>query len=394
MGTFLFCTDSKQALTLILLIILASCAGGNTVLQNQPPIVQGEKIPDGLPWSWPISTPETQGMDSEILADMLYQIQDEDYAIDSVMVLRNGFVLLDAMVYPFQRQQKHIIHSCTKSIMSALIGIAIEQGFISCVGTPVLDFFPAVQLENLDEIKQSMTLQDLLTMSTGLNCRDSYLYNWRGLDDLWASDDWVEHILSLPMSDPPGTRFEYCNSASLLLSAIIQETTGMKASQFAEQNLFDPLGILDYEWRENPEGITIGWGDLYLMPHDMAKIGQLYLDGGVWGSQRIVTADWVAESTRQQVPAFTLEDGYGYQWWIDHDGIYMALGYRGQFIFIVPERQLVVVFTSDLEDNDFFIPEFLLKEYIISAAVSSEAIPEDPRRVQQMERLIDALGAP
>ena len=143
---------------------------------------------------------------------------------------------------------KHIIHSCTKSIISALIGIAIEQGYIESVKQPVLSFFPTRTAANLDANKEAMTLEHLLMMASGLECRDSYLYRWRGLNQMRQTDDWVQFMLDLPMAEPSGTRFEYCNGASFLLSAIIQETTGMSASEFAEAHLFGPLGISDVEW--------------------------------------------------------------------------------------------------------------------------------------------------
>jgi len=205
-------------------------------------------------------------------------------------------------------------------------------------------------------------------MSSGLECRDSYLYNWRGLNEMRESDDWVQFMLNLPMAEPPGTRFEYCNGGSFLLSAIIQETTGMSALAFAEENLFGPLNITDVHWPANPEGITIGWGDIHMRPHDMAKIGYLYLNGGQWDGEQVVPAAWVKASTQAHIAAGTLSDGYGYQWWVDDGGYYMAIGYQGQFIYVVPEKDMVVVFTSELDESDFFIPETLLNEYIIPAA--------------------------
>jgi len=199
-------------------------------------------------------------MDSEMLAKMFDAIQEQNHDIDSVTVIRNGYLVADATVHPFGQGSKHIIHSCTKSIISALIGIAIEQGYIESVKQPVLNFFPERTAANLDANKEAMTLEHILMMASGLGCRDSYLYRWRGLNQMRQTDDWVQFMLDLPMTEPPGTRFEYCNGASFLLSAIIQETTGMSASAFAEAHLFGPLGISDVEWPSNSQGITIGWG--------------------------------------------------------------------------------------------------------------------------------------
>jgi CubicO group peptidase (beta-lactamase class C family) len=173
-------------------------------------------------------------------------------------------------------------------------------------------------------------------------------------------------MLDLPMAEPPGTRFEYCNGGSFLLSAIIQETTGMSAREYAMENLFGHLDINDMYWPSNPEGISIGWGEMHLKPHDMAKIGMLYLNEGKWEGKQVIPAAWVEASTRMHLPA-TLSDGYGYQWWVDEGGYFMALGYKGQFIYVVPEVELVVVFVSNLAESDFFVPEILLNDYILPA---------------------------
>jgi len=280
-------------------------------------------------------------MDSEMLADMLKTIEEQDYDVDSVMVVRHGYMVVDAAIYPFKPGSRHIVYSCTKSVISALVGIAIDEGYIEGVDQLVLDLFPERTVTNLNADKQAMTLEDVLTMSTGLECRDSYLYRWRGLRQMQQSDDWVQFMLDLPMAEEPGTRFEYCNGASFLLSAIVQETTGMNALAFANEHLFGPLGIIDVQWLSNPQGITIGWSDLYLTPHDMAKIGYLYLNVDLWEGEQVVSAEWVEASTREHIPAKTLQDGYGYQWWVDDSGIYMALGYSEQHSHRFPgERAL------------------------------------------------------
>jgi CubicO group peptidase (beta-lactamase class C family) len=344
--------------------------------------------------AWRTSTPEEQGMDSEVLADMLETIAEQDYDIDGVVVVRNGYMVVDATVYPFELGSRHIIYSCTKSVVSALVGIAIDKGYIEGVDQPTLDFFPERSVANLDADKQAMTLEDVLTMSSGLKCRDSYLYRWRGLHEMRQSEDWVQFVLDLPMAEEPGTKFEYCNGASFLLSAIIQETTGLSAFEFANEHFFGPMDIVNVEWSSNPQGITIGWSDLHLTPHDMAKIGYLYLNEGRWDGEQVVSAEWVRASTREHIPAGTLEDGYGYQWWIDDAGIYMALGYSGQYIVVVPDQDMVVVFISDLEEQDFYVPQGLLTDFIIPAAKSPTPLPNNPDGVALLESRTEALASP
>ena len=161
----------------------------------------------------------------------------------------------------------------------------------------------------------------------------------------------------------------------------------MSASAFAEAYLFGPLGISNVEWPSNSRGITIGWGELRMRPHDMAKIGYLYLNKGRWDGEQIIPAAWVAASTGKQIAA-TLQDGYGYQWWITDDGVYSAQGYAGQYIFVVPEHELVVAFTGNLSESDFSAPQTLLSYFVIPAARSSTPLPTNPDGVQLLESKI------
>lgn len=359
--------------------------------------------------SWPVSTPEDQGIDSAKLVEMVayYEAQrakKEQIQIDSITMARNGIIVADIYLNPmFPRNTKHVIHSCTKSIMSILIGIAIAEEYLDGVDVPVLEIFPDKKCANRDGRLQALTLKDLLTMQTGLRSRDSYLYEWEGLFAMQAADDWVEFTLNLPFDVEPGTRFDYSNVSSLLLSAIIARTTGMDTLSFARRYLFQPLGIDDVRWAQSPQGIYIGWARMWLKPRDMAKIGLLYLHKGRWDGRQIVPARWVEESTSphafpkryRPVPdrngerdlQKTIEnwiatrvirpfaDGYGYQWWLDKSGSYSALGVGGQYITVVPGGNLVVVFTSKLSGVDSFLPAKLLEKYILPAILSDQALP-------------------
>jgi CubicO group peptidase (beta-lactamase class C family) len=384
---------------IILFVAVGILVGSCRPAQEAERPVQGAVSSPGLAapyWpteGWRTSLPEEQGMDSQTLAEMLDAIGERAYDIDSVTVVRNGYVVADATVYPFEPDSVHVVHSCTKSIVSALIGIAIDQGYIEGVDQPILDFFPERSVANLNANKKVMTLEHVLTMAGGWECQDSYLYRWRGLREMERSQDWVQYMLDLPMAEEPGTTFEYCNGGSFLLSAIIQEATGTSALAFAEEHLFGPLGISDVVWPSNPRGISIGWGEMRMRPHDMAKIGYLYLKEGQWEGEQVVPADWVAVSTRKHIDA-TLQDGYGYQWWVTDDGVYMALGYAGQFIFVVPEKDMVVVFTSQLEESEFYTPQRLLDDFVIPAARSSGPLPANPDGVASLEAATRDLAAP
>ena len=352
-------------------------------------------VADPVAWptdEWPVSTPEEQGMDSARLADLVDVIASQP-GLDGVIVVRNGHVVLDAVVYPFGSDDPHIVHSCAKSVVATLIGIAIDQGLLAGVDVPVVEILGDAAPEAVDDRKAAMTVEDLLTMSTGLDCRDSYLYDWVGLTEMLQSEDWAAHVLALPMGDEPGTKFEYCNGSSYLLSAILSEVTGMSASEYAEQVLFGPLGFGGFEWPAGPDGTTMGWGQLWLHPADLAKLGYLYLRDGEWAGAELVPATWVAAATAEQIPAGTLSDGYGYQWWIDDEGFVMALGLGGQYLFVMPEQDLVMVVTAGLPGGRFGIPRNLATRYVVPAAVSAAPLPDDPEAQDRLAAAVAAAAA-
>jgi len=340
---------------------------------------------------WRTSSPEQQGMHSGMLADMLEFIQKEGHSIDSATIVRNGYLVTDAYFHPFRRDATHIIHSCTKSITSALVGIALDRGYIKNVNQPILEFFPEKTIANLDERKRAITLKHLLTMASGLETRDSYLYGWEGLMDMKWSADWAQYVLDRPMADTPGKKFEYSNGVSYLLSVIVQKATNMRTLNFAKKYLFGPLGISDVRWKTSPQGIDFGYGEMWLRPRDMAKIGWLYLNKGRWEEKQIISEAWVEASTRGHISA-TLFDHYGYQWWIDSAGYYAAVGYKGQRIFVVPAKNMVVVFTSNLPSFSFSIPQRLLSEYIIPAAASPEPLPANPKNKARLDSLTQSYS--
>ncbi len=354
------------------------------------------------------STPEEQGMDSEKLLEIynFYAKQHEknaEYSIDSISVYRNGYLVADYYFNPlYPRDTPHVIHSATKSIMSTLIGIAIEQGHIESVEVPYVAFFPDKQAAITDERMKAITLKDLLSMETGIRSRDFALYGWEGNFAMQQTDDWVAYIMSLPVDVEPGVRFDYSNMSSFLLSAIIEEATGMDTLDFASKNLFDPLGIEDVQWEWSPQGYAIGFARMWLKPEDMAKFGLLYLQQGQWDGEQIVPADWVKEAITphafpknyvevldadgEKDPELTtlnwrianlfrpFSDGYGYQWWLDKDGSYSAVGVGGQYIMVVPEENLVVVVTNASSGMGVFFPRKILDKFILPAIKSDAAI--------------------
>jgi CubicO group peptidase (beta-lactamase class C family) len=287
--------------------------------------------------------------------------------VSGIIIVRHGYIVLEADYDPDQPRRS--VLSCTKSVISALIGIAIQEGYIQDVHQPVLEFFPELDIENVDDLKRSLTLEHLLMMASGMDSHDSWLYDWLGLAQMQASDDWVLFALNRPMVEPPGTRWEYSNQASTILSGIIQATTGMTAYDYAYQRIFVPIGIPEVEWEIDPQGVTFGYKGLWMTPREMAKFGFLYLNLGWWDGRQIVPSEWVQAS--QQDRFSDPNQNYGYQWWINPDlGYYAAVGYSDQRIFILPDQDMVVVITSPItQESGSGMPEQLLITYILPAVV-------------------------
>ncbi len=341
--------------------------------------------------AWPHSTPEAQGMSSVELAAMLERIVENNPGIRSLMVLRHGQVVLDARIAPFRQGDRQDIHSCTKSVLSALVGIAIARGDLPDTDTPVREFLSDYDIADLDGDKRELTLDHLLTMSAGLQTEDSYLHGWAGLRRMHESNDRARYILGLPLVAEPGSLFEYSNCVSQLISIIFHEATGMSAAAYARKHLFGPLGIEEFEWEgSSPEG-SWGYSGLSMLPQDMARIGYLYLHEGKWGAAQVVPADWVRRSTTAWIHAGTMADSYGYQWWVD-DELFMMIGYGGQFVYVLPELDLVAVFTGSLQRGQFSTPRRLFGDYIEAAVVDDDPLAENRAGTAKLDSLLELLA--
>jgi len=306
------------------------------------------------------STPEAQGLDSKILDRVSLRW---GRSLHSLLIMRHGRLVFEDYYadsnHIYTRDSKHVLFSVTKSFTSALIGIAINEGFIDSIDQSVLDFFPEYNFSNVNSRKERMTLEHLLTMTCGL-----YWSEVPDNDDLRRlafSLDSVQFILDQRMSISPGNGFRYNSGASHLLSAIIQQITGNATLEFAQKYLFKPLGIKerDIDWMADSQGNAFGGVGLYLTPRSMAKFGQLYLNMGVWKGTQIIPQQWITSSTLDHIEGLPLYGyarprdpltGYGYQWWIsDTLNSYLAEGYDGKIIFVQPTTSLVIVVTARAE---------------------------------------------
>lgn len=339
----------RLLLPLFLALVLATACG------------PAAPAPYQLSTGWQTSIPAEQGLDAGRLEAMQAAVAGQGLDLHSLLVVRNGYIVQETYFNSFQAGSKHELFSCTKSFIATLVGIAIDQGYLAGVDAPVSDFFAGRIWQNGSPSKDRLTVEDLLTMTSGLD--------WQEGDptyrQMYISADWVQFVLDLPMAGEPGGAFNYCSGCSHVLSAILAEATGMSTQEFARQRLFAPLGIADFSWESDRDGLAIGGWGLQLTPRDMAKLGYLYLKAGEWDGQQVVSSGWVQAAVTKHTSTDG-ELGYGYQWWVYPEyNAYAALGRGGQTIFVLPELQLVVVATAGSAGHEAIFQ--LIEEYVITA---------------------------
>jgi CubicO group peptidase (beta-lactamase class C family) len=310
--------------------------------------------------TWQRSTPESQKLNSDKLNHLVELIKEgKEYPqVHSLLIVRGGYMVMEKYFHGYHADSLHTLQSVTKSFASALIGIALEEGKINSVRDKVLDFFPDIRpLEYMDVRKKSMALEHLLTMQTGTDYHEGYPGSPHDRLNHLATG-WDRFYLNRPMKNKPGTRFQYDSGSVILLSAILKRTVGVHANGYADEALFKPLGINRTRWFMNQEGHPHTGGGLSLMPRDMARFGLLYLRNGRWQDKQVIPENWIEESFKMHVSFIGYRTGhyvgYGYLWWIlepdpngpGHDYIYAAKGYMGQYIFVIPEHDMVVVVTG------------------------------------------------
>ncbi|MFW9779230.1 MAG: serine hydrolase domain-containing protein [Candidatus Heimdallarchaeota archaeon] len=320
---------------------------------------------------WRTSTPEEQGV-SSIKLEELYGyfnstlvLRNTLSSMGSLLIIRNGYLIHENYFSSYLHGERGLnIYSCTKSITSTLIGIALEEGYIGGVEDKILSYFPNRTFQDRDSWKEAMTIEDLLTMRSGLSWDESD-YNDPNNDyfQMYSSQNAVQYVLDKPMTSFPGTSWVYNTGNSHLLSAIIDKTTENGTKEFAQTRLFNPLGISPTGWSLDSQNVPFGGSNLKMKPREMAKFGYLFLQNGTWEGQQLVSQDWIAAATKQtDTTSF-----YGYQWWIEPARYsYSARGYKGQRIVIIPNYDLVIVFTANtFADWDLY--PILIDQYIIPA---------------------------
>jgi CubicO group peptidase (beta-lactamase class C family) len=364
-------------------------------------ISAGAQQLDATTWptkAWQSSTPEQQGMDSRALANLVASASV--FTQDSLLVIRHGTIVVDAYRAPYFAGIRHDLRSVTKSVMSTLIGVLVQQGTLDSTERPLLDFFPDTTIANLDDRKKAITVQHLLDMTSGFDWFEWTYTPVETIMEMYNNANPTEFVLGRPMADVPGTRFNYKAGDPYLLSALTNRLTGQNALEFARRELFAPLGIDDVRWAPiDKQGVVTGEAGLFLTPHDMAKLGHLYLRDGVWGGKRIIPSAWV-ERVKQGSMAVTGPEGmtgrYANLWWSFPEArkswrswraspsAYAALGRHGQVILVLPKLDIVAVLTGAVEHSDQYYPLSELIERITEAVKSDSALPPDAEGEAQL----------
>lgn len=328
---------------------------------------------------WTHDTPEALGIASRDLLALLDHLGAQQINLHSLLIARRDRLALEACFHPYHADMAHDLRSAAKSITGLLAGMAIRDGVLPGADTPVLDFFPRRQIAHLDDRKRAITLRHLITMTSGLALTDP------DTGTMLDSDDPVQFVLDAPMAAAPGAQFSYASANYFLASAIVQQAAGMTLAEYAQRALFDPLGIESPRWQASRQGITLGFGGLWLRPREMANLGLLVLNRGLWDGEPIVPPDWIAAATTGN------RDHYGGGWWVDLGaGRCWASGYGGQAIMVLPDLELVITMTAGIDTQ---AARALALDWIVPA-MRTEALRPDPAFARQLAARVSALAQP
>ena len=351
-------------------------------------------VPEETGDGWETASLSSVGMSTDGLVNLVDRINIKLYTeVHSVVIVKNDKLVFEeyfpghdfnysgnnfhGAYIDFNRDTRHNTHSATKSFTSALVGLAIENGFIQSVDDKIFDYFPDYS-NLLDSLKEMITIEHLLTMSSGFEWNEwdvSVTQSNHDIVRMNSSPDPVYYVLNKPVVNEPGTVYYYNGGTVDVLGQLVRQASGMNVKNFSRAYLFEPLGITNYNWQTlYPSGITCCHGDIYITPRDMAKFGYLYLKKGLWQGTRIISEEWVNNSIQNHItPPVTWAYGYGYLWWLRRyysNGHYYysfnAEGWGGQQIIIIPSENMIVVFTGANYVNDPPNDE-IMSSYILPA---------------------------
>lgn len=320
--------------------------------------------------AWRTARPADAGMDAGVL-DGLAKAFDASGGL-AALVVRRGLLVHERYRGGTGPETLFNLYSCTKSVTSALVGIALDRGTLRGIDRPLAETFPAIAKTPDAKRKAGLTLRHLLAMNSGLDWPEWGAWNFY-FQPMVDSPDWVAYALARPMAADPGVVFNYNTGGSQVLSAAVGKAAGMPAAEFARRGLFDPIGIGKVEWGADPNGVSTGGYGIRMSARDAAKFAFLYLNGGAWAGRQVVSRTWVAESTREHSEGNAWFGRYGLHWWLRPladpraRSTFFAMGYGGQYLFVVPSLDLVAVFLGWMPGEPCFQPMRWLEEYVVAA---------------------------
>jgi CubicO group peptidase (beta-lactamase class C family) len=335
------------------ILIVAAC-----LLWAANPVMAQDKLPR--------STPEKENVSVEGIHDYLNALKDNEIEIHSIMVVRNGKVAYEQWLNGASPDSVHVMNSVSKTFTATAIGFAAGEGLIG-LDDKVISFFPDELPDTISPYLAQLRIRDLLTMSVG-----------QAREPARTGDNWIKDFFAKPITIEPGTRFYYNSMGSFMLSAIIQKVTGQMLFDYLTPRLFEPLHIRNIYWEKNSQGINVGGWGLFIKTEDMAKVGLLYLQNGIWEGKQLLPKGWVEQASARQIenaagypgdgapkPDDDWTQGYCFQMWRCKHNAYRMDGALGQFVFILPEKNTVIAITSNTQNTKQEIG--LLWDYVLPA---------------------------
>jgi len=338
---------------------------------------------------WPVSTLAAETIDEEQIAALVESVFREEHGHpEAILIARNGKLVLEEYFYGYSRDRVHSIRSATKSVTSLLLGIAQDRGYVGDLDQPVYTFFPEHQGRKWIDRQYPITLAHLLTMSAAIEWNSDGSSDADGGEAGWQrlarEDDWIGYMLDLDQAGTPGEAASYNTGLSTLLGGVIRNATGKYADEFAEETLFADLNVSSYRWLKAADGTRETGGGLSVTAYDLAKMGQIVLDKGMWNGKRVVSDSWITESGEHQLPlaegsqgASRYVTGYAYHWWnqsFEVDGktidAIAARGYGGQYLGVFPTLNTVIVLYNgewDQPEGRVFDSGVIVEEWILPA---------------------------
>ena len=354
------------------LLFIINCSNDNNDLKYR--YTEPKNNGDG----WETSTLANEGINLVRMENMMDKIAATYDFIYSVIVIRNDKLVFEEYFNGMDENSANKVHSISKGFTSALTGLALRENYLSNLDQKMMDFFPEYDTLSLDPRKYDITLKHLLTMKAG--------FDWISDESHWNqygnSPDWINFAINLPLRDNPGDIFNYCCPQSNLMCAILTKATGMSVHDFADQYLCGPLNINIRRWEKDPQGYCIGSSGIYISPRDIAKLGYLYLNNGVYNGKQIIPSEWIEESLSNMSDTdfdwgHTVNIKYGYAWLSGeiggHDVIFVG-GYGGQVLILSPDMNMITVFTTNgtvpwsVEGWQYGMVINLIADYIFPAA--------------------------